>query len=106
MLPLDAPTVSPNMKAVGELAAEQPTAFWYDKPTQLEELVATGQMCMCRTLIVFLRRRLKEKGGEQRTDLQEMLARAEADWARFTEKPAALVPRAARAIQPMMKLNA
>ena len=104
--PMDAPTVSPNMKAVGELAAKQPTAFWYDKPTQLEELVATGQMCMCRNLIVFLRRRLKEKGGEHRVDLQEMLSRAEADWARFTENPVALVPRAARPTQPMKKLDA
>lgn len=104
--PMDAPTVSPNMKAVGELAAKQPTAFWYDKPHQLEELVATGQMCMCRNLIVFLRRRLREKGGANRTDLQKLLSRAEADWARFTENPVALVPRAARPTQPVAKVEA
>lgn len=94
--PMDAPPVSDAMKAVGRKAAAQPTAFWYDEPQQLEELVATGQMCMCRNLIVFLRRRLKEREVQDREALQALLDRAEADWAKLSADPMALVPRAAR----------
>ena len=78
------------------MAANQPTAFWYDNPHQLEELVATGQMCMCRNLIVFLRRRLAEGTLPERAACEALLARAEADWDRMRLDPLAFVPRAAR----------
>ena len=104
--PMDAPVVSQAMKDVGKLAADQPTAFWYDKPHQLEELVATGQMCMCRNLVVFLRRRLKERDTTDRERLSELLQRAEADWATLTANPRALVPRAARPTVPMKAMDA
>lgn len=94
--PADAPPVTPAMQNVGRKAADQPTAFWYDEPHQLEELVATGQMCMCRNLIVFLRRRLAEGTAPDRAAFEALLARAEADWQRMSLDPLVLVPKAAR----------
>ena len=94
--PADAPPVTPAMQSVGRKAADQPTAFWYDKPHQLEELVATGQMCMCRNLIVFLRRRLQEDTLVERAACEALLARAEDDWHRMSLDPLVLVPAAAR----------
>ncbi len=104
--PMDAPIVSDAMKAVGRKAAAQPTAFWYDQPHQLEELVATGQMCMCRNLIVFLRRRLKEDEVPDRAALQALLDQAEADWAKLSVDPMALVPRTARPTGAVTQMGA
>lgn len=94
--PEDAPQVSDAMREVATVAANQPTAFWYDQPEQLEQLVATGQMSACRNLLVFLRRRRAEEPAAFTAPLAELLVRAQADWDRFRKRPLELVPASAR----------
>lgn len=94
--PEDAPQVTDAQRAVVKVASEQPTAFWYDKPDELEQLVATGQMSMCRNMIVFLQRRRAENPSAFSRELAEMLVKTQADWRVLRERPMELVPQAAR----------
>lgn len=94
--PADAPQVTDAMRAVATIAANQPTAFWYDQPEELEQLVATGQMSACRNLIVHLRRRRERDPELFGKRLADLLERCEADWETFRERPLDFVPAAAR----------
>ncbi|MCR4340927.1 MAG: hypothetical protein NUW01_13690, partial [Gemmatimonadaceae bacterium] len=95
--PEDAPQVTDAQRAVVKVASEQPTAFWYDTPDELAQLVATGQMSMCRNMIVFLQRRRAENPAAFSRELAEMLVKAQADWRLLRERPMELVPQVARA---------
>ncbi|HUR91460.1 MAG TPA: patatin-like phospholipase family protein [Gemmatimonadaceae bacterium] len=95
--PEDAPQVTDAQRAVVKIASEQPTAFWYDTPDELAQLVATGQMSMCRNMIVFLQRRRAENPSAFSRELAEMLVKTQADWRLLRERPMGLVPQAARA---------
>lgn len=95
-MPSDSPPPTEAMKRMGADAANEPPAFWFDEPDQLETLVATGQMSACRNLITFLsRRKLTEAGGLTEAETA-LLTRTTADWERFRKDPLASVPRAAR----------
>lgn len=94
--PDDAPAVSDKMRAVGIAAETQPTAFWYNEPDQLPDLVATGQMACCRNLIVYLQRRKTKEGSAFDPRLDALLTQANADWQVFRDEPKKYVPRAAR----------
>lgn len=98
--PKDSPQVSDAMREVATVAANQPTAFWYDRPDELEQLVATGQMSACRNLLVFLRRRRAENPAAFGAPLAELLVRAQRDWETFRKWPLALVPDSARPAAP------
>ncbi|MGK2934520.1 MAG: patatin-like phospholipase family protein [Gemmatimonadaceae bacterium] len=94
--PQDAPQVTDAQRAVVKVASEQPTAFWYDTPDELAQLVATGQMSMCRNMIVFLQRRRAENPSAFSRELAELLVRAQRDWDTFRKRPLGLVPESAR----------
>jgi hypothetical protein len=94
--PSDAPTPTAAMIKVGATAAAEPTAFWFDRPEALEQLVAAGQMNLCRNLITWLRRERAQTKENFAPALADLLTRAEADWQTFCGDPLAMVPKSAR----------
>jgi predicted acylesterase/phospholipase RssA len=50
------PCPSPALLAVAVRASRMPTTLWFERPGQLDDLVATGQATLCHALLAHLQR--------------------------------------------------
>jgi predicted acylesterase/phospholipase RssA len=88
----DVPRATQPMKKVAEVAANMPTAFWFEKPQDLPSLIATGQMNICLNLIVHLRRARRTKAQWFKPEHEVLLKKTEADWQQLESHPRCFAP--------------
>lgn len=93
---VEVPRATQPMQKVASIAANLPTAFWFERPDDLPSLIASGQMNMCLNLIIYLRRRRRQHRESFTPEHAALLARAEADWAILEADPRAFAPSTAR----------
>jgi predicted acylesterase/phospholipase RssA len=87
----DVPQPTEAMKKVVEHAGTMPTAFWFEHPEDLPDLIASGQMNMCSNLISHLRRRQRLHPEEFTPEMARLLDSCEQDWRRFMTDPHIMV---------------
>jgi len=92
----DAPQPTEAMVNVVNIAAQLPTAFWFERPDDLPHLIGAGQMSICFNLISYLRRLRRREPEKLTPQLAALLKEAEADWQRLCADPHAFVPHPAR----------
>jgi len=80
------PVPSPALLAVAERASRMPTTLWFERPGQLEDLVAAGQATLCHALLAHVARLAGPSAAVVGVE-----ARARELWARLDADPHALV---------------
>lgn len=93
---LEVPKPTQPMQKVARVAANLPTAFWFERPDDLPSLIASCQMNLCMNLIIHLRRMRRLTPQKFTKDHAALLARTEADWATLEADPRAFAPSTAR----------
>lgn len=76
------------MTDIARRACQLQTKLWFDSPNELRDAVACGQFTMCYNLLAH---HALHPPNEPTPELEELMARARADWAILRDNPYAFV---------------
>jgi predicted acylesterase/phospholipase RssA len=84
---------SVRLRCVADIAADMPTALWFDNDYQLPCLVACGQMTLCYNLMKYMVRAYGDNSATYKDDVQLIWNRLINDWNSMVEDPYALLKK-------------
>jgi predicted acylesterase/phospholipase RssA len=87
------PEPSAELQRITDIAANMKTTLWFDKPDQLQSLVASGQATLCYNLMKFIVRNFGEDPEQFPDDARVFWERLNEDWQTFNETPLSLVEK-------------
>lgn len=87
---------SRELGEVVERAAVMPTAFWFQRPDDLDTLIACGQATICRNVLEHISREKVRDPGTYTPAVAALFERAASDWERLNADPMAFLPRRAQ----------
>jgi len=85
---------SAHLREVATIAAEMPTTLWFNSPTELPSLVASGQATICLNLIKFVVRHHGKDPSTYPEEIKPLWKQLTQDWEAFGEDAYHLVRQA------------